>query len=335
MYKHVSGQSSSEPGLLVVRLGSMGDVIHALPAVATLKHSYPGYRLSWVIDPRWACLLAGNPFVDDVILLDRHTLSGIARAWRQLRARRFNFAVDFQGLFKSALAASVARPDRMYGFHQSQVRERIAALFYSNRVRVQSAHVVDRNLELAAAAGAASMVSVFPLPEGCAEGQLPDGDFVLASPLAGWPGKQWPLESFSSLARLLQSRLGMPLVLNVPPQAASLVTQATGALMHVSGVPGLLHATRAARAVVGIDSGPLHLAAALEKPGVAIFGPTDPARNGPYGKSFTVVRDPRAVTSYKRSREIDASMRAIQPEAVLEALADCMSSHNRCANCTS
>ena len=122
MYKHVSGQSSSDPGLLVVRLGSMGDVIHALPAVATLKHSYPGHRLSWVIDPRWACLLAGNPFVDDVILLDRHTLSGIARAWRQLRARRFNFAVDFQGLFKSALAASVARPDRMYGFHQSQAR---------------------------------------------------------------------------------------------------------------------------------------------------------------------------------------------------------------------
>ena len=158
---------------------------------------------------------------------------------------------------------------------------------------------------------------------------------VLASPLAGWPGKQWPLECFSSLARLLQSRLGMPLVLNVPPQAASLVTQATGALVHVSGVPGLLHATRAARAVVGIDSGPLHLAAALDKPGVAIFGPTDPARNGPYGKSFTVVRDPRAVTSYKRSREIDASMRAILPETVLEALADRISSHNRCANCTS
>src|SRR5512137_1748615 len=99
----------------------MGDVIHALPAVATLKHSFPGLQLTWVIDPKWACLLEGNPFVDDVILLDRRSLSGIRQAWKALRSCRFRFAVDFQGLIKSAITASAARPERIYGFHQSQV----------------------------------------------------------------------------------------------------------------------------------------------------------------------------------------------------------------------
>lgn len=310
----------ADPGILVVRFGSMGDVIHALPAVATLKHSLPALPLAWLIDPRWACLLEGNPFVDEVIELDRRSLASLAAAWRGLRRRRFRFAVDFQGLFKSALAASVAHPDRIYGFHQSQAREPIAALFYSNRVRAASRHVVDRNIELAAAAGASAIVKAFPIPPGRPEGALPEGDFVLASPAAGWPAKQWPLDYYSRLASLLDRRLGMPLVLNGPPQAAGVLGSVRGALVHLSGVAGLIHATRRAAAVVGIDSGPLHLAAALERPGVAVFGPTDPERNGPYGATFTVLRRPEAATSYKRRREIDASMRAITPEMVAQAI---------------
>ena len=334
MYKAGKARSSPHPGVLVVRMGSMGDIIHALPAVATLKHSFPGSRLSWVIDPKWACLLDSNPFVDEVIHLDRRTLAGIKSAWRQLRSRRFQLAVDFQGLFKSALVASAARADRIYGFHQSQARERVAALFYSTRVRAQSAHVVDRNLELAAAAGASAVLYAFPLPEGAPEGELPQGDFVLANPLAGWPGKQWPLESYSLVARLLRSKLGLPLVLNGPPRAAALLASIGDALVHVSGIPGLIHATRRARAVLGIDSGPMHLAAALDKPGVAVYGPTDPARNGPYGKSFVVLRDAGAVTTYKRTLEINPSMRAIPPEMVFEALEDRIAGRGRCAGCS-
>jgi heptosyltransferase-1 len=108
----------------------------------------------------------------------------------------------------------------------------------------------------------------------------------------------------------------MPLVLNVP----SLDTKVAGAHMHVSGLDGLIHATRRASAVVGVDSGPLHLAAALEKPGVAIFGPTDPERNGPYGDTLTVLRNPQAITSYKRRPEIDSCMRAISVDQVFETL---------------
>lgn len=308
------------PGLLVVRLGSMGDILHALPAVASLKQSFPSLPLSWAVEPRWACLLAGNPYVDRIVVVDRRSWGGLRAAWRELRRRRYAAAIDFQGLLKSAVVAFCARPTRIFGFHPSQLREPPAGLFYGTKVRAAGSHVVDRNLELAAAAGARTGVCVFPLPEGSPEGSLPEGDFVLASPLAGWPAKQWPLEYYTELAHLLRSRLHLPLVVNGPPPAAQILSRVEGAEPHVSSIAGLIHATRRALAVVGIDSGPLHLAAALAKPGVAIYGPTDPARNGPYGGSFTVLRSPRAVTSYRRKSEIDASMREIRPEEVLRAL---------------
>jgi heptosyltransferase-1 len=297
--------------ILVVRLGAMGDIIHALPAVASLKHSFPGSRLTWIVEPKWAPLLADNPFIDRVVLLRRTTIAGLVESWHTLRAERYDFAVDFQGLVKSALVASAARPDRIFGFDYTQLRERAAALFYSNQTVSSAAHVVDKNLDLAAAAGATALLRTFPLPAGHPEGALPPGDFVLASPLAGWRGKQWPIEHYQALGARLRGELGIPLVLDGPPGSG---------LEHCSSLPGLIHATRRAAAVVGVDSGPLHLAAALGKPGVAIYGPTDPARNGPYGDSLRVLRNPAAVVTYKRARSIDEAMRAVSPAQVFEAL---------------
>ncbi len=303
------------PRILVVRLGAMGDVIHALPAVASLKHSFPHSRVSWVIRPRWMPLLENNPFVDEVIPLDRN-VSGIAAAWKAVRAQRFDLAVDFQGLVQSALVTAAARVDKIVGFHRSQAWERWASLFYSNEVLTTAAHIVDRNLELVSAAGASNLLRTFPLPEGTAEGSLPEGKFILASPLAGWGSKQWPLEFYEQLATLLD----VPLVVNGAPDSAAVLGKIRGAQVHLSGISGLIHATRRAHAVVGVDSGPMHLAAALAKPGIAIFGPTDPARNGPYGGSLRVLRAPDAVTTYKRHGD-DQTMRAITPLAVAEALA--------------
>jgi heptosyltransferase-1 len=310
------------PRILAVRLGAMGDILHALPAVASLKHGIPHSQVTWVVEPKWADLLEGNPFVDRVLLLERTSLAGILAAGRQLRSN-FDVAVDFQGLIKSALVASASRAQQIFGFHQSQIRERLAGLFYSNRTRARNSHVVDRNLELAASAGASSILRAFPLPQGRPEGNLPGQPFVLASPLAGWVSKQWPLEYYSAVAVRLRRDLGIPLVLNVP-HADSLRDAVTGAMLHISGIAGLIDATRRAAAVIGVDSGPLHLAAALNKPGVAVFGPTDPARNGPYGGSIAVLRSPGAVTSYKRHETIDPSMRDVHPAAVLEALEKCM-----------
>jgi heptosyltransferase I len=293
-----AGKSASPTGarILVVRLGAMGDIVHTLPAVASLRHSHPGSHLTWVVESRWRPLLEENPFVDRIVELRRGSLGGVLETVRELRSARYDFAVDFQGLMKSALTAAVSRPERIFGYHQSQTRETVAALFYSNKTTASSAHVVDRHLELAAAAGAVHPLRSFPLPAGRAEGELPAGDFVLASPLAGWGSKQWPLGHYRALGLRLREELGIPLVLDGPPGSG---------FDHHSTLAGLIHATRRAAAIVGVDSGPLHLAAALNKPGVAIFGPTDPARNG---------------TTYKRHAETAASMEAITPDQVFDSL---------------
>lgn len=299
--------------ILVVRLGAMGDIIHTLPAVVSLCHSFPDSEVTWAVAPKWAPLIDG---VGRLLEFDRRTIRGIAKAWSELRDGHFDLVVDFQGLLQSALIARCTGSKNITGYDRSQAREGLAALFYSTTMKTRAVHVVDKNLELARAAGAQYRLHEFPLPEGEPEGELPAGPYVLACPLAGWASKQWPLEFYSDVA----ARLDMPLVVNGSPSASEQLRSIAGTHVHLSGIPGLIHATRRAYAVIGVDSGPLHLAAALSKPGVAIFGPTDPARNGPYGKSITVLRAQDAVTSYKRGTELDPAMRAIRPEQVIEAL---------------
>src|ERR1022692_4612050 len=122
--------SPASSAILVVRLGAMGDILHALPAVAALKLGHPEASLAWVVEPKWAPLLEQNPFVDRVLLLRRDSLAGLLASRRALLESRYQLAVDFQGLLKSALVAVAARPDRIYGFDACQVRERAAALCY-------------------------------------------------------------------------------------------------------------------------------------------------------------------------------------------------------------
>jgi len=273
--------------VLAVRMSAMGDVIHCLPAVAALA-ARPGVSVTWLVKERWAPLLRGNPAVAEILT--------------SYPSRRFDTAYDFQGLMKSAVLARIGS-GQVVGFEDP--REWPAQWLYSRRVSRQGQHVVDHNLGLVGASGPPR----FWLPQGQPEGELPEQPFVLASPLAGWKSKQWPMEHYHRLAVLLP----VPLVLNGPPGSG---------FPHQSSMVGLIDATRRAAAVVGVDSGPLHLAAALEKPGVAIFGPTSPERNGPYGGSIRVLRAPGTPTSYKRRDEIDESMRAITPEQVAAALKD-------------
>ncbi|HZT38162.1 MAG TPA: glycosyltransferase family 9 protein [Bryobacteraceae bacterium] len=307
------------PRILVVRLGAMGDVVHALPAVASLKSGFPGSHLTWVIDPKWRPLIAGNPDVDEVVEFSYRDPESFRRMWTALRTRPFDVVVDIQGLIKSALIARIPRSPLVVGFHPARARERIAAAFYTRRVRPRTVHVVDHYVELALAAGVREPVYRFALPAGRPEGQLPDRPFVLACPFAGWASKQWPIERYSELARKLAVQ-GMVLVVNGPESARAELDRITWAWAHTSGIEGLIYATRQAIAVVGVDSGPLHIASALGKPGVAIYGPTDPARNGPYRSAIQVVRLPGASTTYRRGSEIARSMRAIPPGLVFSEL---------------
>lgn len=305
--------------ILVVRLGAMGDILHALPAVSSLRASFPKARIAWAIAPKWKELLEGNAAVDDLLVFRRSNLGELIHSWRTLRPLRPRIAIDFQGLLQSALVGKASRPVRFFGWDAGHAREKLASSFYSNQVCPRSRHVVDQNLELAAAAGASELRREFPLPLGRPEGNLPLGSFVLAHPFAGWRSKQWPLENYVELAKLL-SRDDIALVANVPPQRAADLAGMPGVFVHTSSLSGLIDATRKAAAVVGLDSGPMHLADALEKPGVALFGPTDPARNGPYRGGLLVLRAPDAATTYKRRDEIDASMRRISVSQVYASL---------------
>jgi len=301
----------------------MGDILHALPAVTLLRRTWSGARIDWAVHPKWADLLEANPLQLQPVFLNRKNAASRRAAVAHLRAEQYDFAIDFQGLIQSAIVTRLARRKAAYGFHRSVVREWPAALLYSHTVRTSEAHVVDRNVTLSLAAGARPGPVEFPLPPGRPEGELPER-FVLAAPLAGWTSKQWPLENYAPLAHHLKAEFGLDLVLNGAPHAAALLRAVEGACVHISGVAGLIDATRRATAVVGLDSGPMHLAAALGKPGVALFGPTDPSRNGPYGNSLSVLRDPSAKTTYQRGSEIDPALRALTPDRVAAALSACL-----------
>jgi heptosyltransferase-1 len=304
----------------------MGDIIHTLPAITTLKKSFPDKKLAWLLAPRWMPLLEGNPFVDELIPLDRRNFRHASETLKRVRALEAEIAFDFQGLFQSALAARLARPRALFGFSKSVAREPFASLLYTHCIPVKGPHRVERAVQLAAAAGAGHLSFEAWLPPGVSEsaspeGDLPSGPFVLTNPFAGWPGKEWPLPSYEALGRLLNKE-GLELVANATELKLSELRQLKHIRLHSSGLLGLIDATRRATAVLGLDSGPLHLAAALRKPGVGLYGPTDPALTGPFGGSMTVLRPNDAETTYKRHGQIHTSMRQITPEQVAASLLD-------------
>jgi heptosyltransferase-1 len=312
--------------ILVIRLGAMGDIIQALPAVAALKESFPKNRLLWLVAKKWNALLEGNPNIDEIVPFERGSAGGLRRSWGALRNIRPQIAIDFQGLVQSAAAGWVTRANIFIGLESALAREPLASLFYTQRVAARGPHRVERNLQLAAAAGAHGRITEAWIPAGRAEGRLPPGPFVLTSPFAGWVSKQWPLARYEELAALLEKR-GLTLVANVPAEREQEITSSTRLQVHTSSLEGLIDATRRAAAVVGVDSGPLHLAAALGKPGVALYGPTDPAQTGPFQGGMTVLRDKSAETTYKRRSDIHPSMLKIGVEEVFDALLNAVNAH--------
>jgi heptosyltransferase I len=306
--------------VLLIRLGAMGDVVHALPVAAAIRRSFSDAEIAWLIEPKWLPLLQGNPNLNRAIPLNRRSWTSIRSAYRQLQDFRADVTIDLQGLIKSGLSARMSGAADRIGFDARSAREPISAMFYTKPVFVAAQqHAVEKGLHLAAAFGANLERPEFWLPSGEAEGELPNQRYVLASPFAGWNSKQWPLESYRELAIQLAD-LGLPLVLNVAPAQQSQLASMPNTVINVGALPGLFYATRNAAAVVGVDSGPLHLAAAMNKSGVAIFGPTDPQRNGPFGGNFTVLRTAGAETTYRREEQIAESMKAITAKQVLEAL---------------
>ena len=280
--------------LLVVRLGSLGDLVHTLPAVAAVRRTSPTLEIDWLVDAVHRDFLSLVPVLTGIMTLADRTAGAWLRARRQLKARRYDVAVDFQGLIKSAALARLSGARRVLGFERAALREGAASLFYTEQIRADDRqHVVEKNLRLAAAVGAEAGPLEFPIGEVRSEivtafvaaQALP---IALMNPGAAWPNKRWPAHRLAEVCRAVHERHRLtPVVLWGPGEEwlAQSVANASGKIAVVAPPTGLqefVALARSARLMVSGDTGPLHIAAALGVPAVALFGPTDPLRNGPW-----------------------------------------------------
>jgi len=336
--------------VLVVRLGSMGDVIHTLPAVGALRAAFPHATLGWLIEERWAELLCTlryprsgrrspeRPLVDRIhtvntaqwrrALFSLNTWQQMAVGLSELRGVGYEAAVDFQGAVRSALLARWSGAQVVYGY--TEPRENAASMWYTRQVEASGAHVVEQALALARAvtqrADAEGKIE-FPLDRE-AESRVVAltaeiHGFAILSPGAGWGAKQWPAERYGAVARALL-QMGVPALVNHGPGeeelAAAVEAASEGAARKIScSISELIALTRRSRLFIGGDTGPMHLAAALKVPVVAVFGPTNPARNGPFGTKSEVLRSASSTTTHARLREPDKGLLEIAPEEVIAA----------------
>jgi len=280
--------------LLFVRLGSLGDIIHTVPAVAAVRGGLPQAQIHWLVDVRQQEVLELVEGVDRIHAI-RSDPSGWLTAIPALRQERFDIALDFQGLIKSAALAWLSGARRVAGFAKRAVRESAAAHFYSETIQPPAgAHVVQKNLELLqalnlrhAAAPSFQFRSRASSPLQWVRAQHP-GAFAILNPGAAWPNKRWPPERFGALAREMRQRHALPAIVIWGPgerdAAERVVANAEGAatLAPPTSVADLFALAGAAALMVSGDTGPLHIAAACGTPIVGIYGPTDPARNGPW-----------------------------------------------------
>ncbi|HET9269882.1 MAG TPA: glycosyltransferase family 9 protein [Vicinamibacterales bacterium] len=303
------------PRFLIVRLGSLGDIIHAIPAAAALRAALPSAVIDWAVDPRYVDLIKMVTAVNNPVPLDpRAGMIRLFATMSELRRRKYKVAIDFQGLIKSATIARLAGAKRVLGFPQAHVREQAARAFYTDSPEtVRAAHVVYKNLELVAALGIDVGEPAFPLnvPKTAAvqdvEARFGGAPFALINPGAAWPNKRWPPERYGGVAAAIRERFGWPsLVLWGPKEQAlaeTVVQASNGAavLAPPTSIVDLFGIAKAARIAVSGDTGPLHIAAAVGTPVVALFGPTRADRNGPWdGADVVVERTAHCECLYER-----------------------------------
>jgi heptosyltransferase-1 len=345
--------------VLIVRTSAMGDVLHALPAVAALRRLHPDWHIGWVIDPRWLPLLQtedgttgatgcrARPIVDRVHLVPtqawKHrplalaTARGIAAIRRELRAEHYDLCVDMQGLIRSAIVGSLSASRRYVG--RLHPRESVAGWFYEVKIETPAAHVIDKGCELLGAAiGEGLTAGDVALPMDAAaerwaeeflERTLPrelHGRFVFVAPMAGWGAKQWPRDRYGKVAIAL-AEAGYATLVNAygedDPTARQVVAASLGcAVAAPSTMTQMIALERRAALVIAGDTGPLHLAAALRRPVVALYGPTDPARTGPYGTRSRVLRHAVSIVDHSRHEVTEPGLLQITTVEVVAAALD-------------
>lgn len=332
---------------LIIRLSSIGDIVHALPAVSALGRALPGAEIHWVVESRHAPLLDGNRYVHRVISLDtllwrKKLASGatLATIWRtigDLRRERYDAAIDFQGLYKSALIGWLTGAQERIGFVEARLREPAAGVFYSKRVSAPGReHVVDLNFALLEPWGVPNTSRAdweFPLPRNRDDDEFVSQalaergikDFIIINSGGGWQSKCWPPENYADLIRLCSSEFGGDFLLTGSHAEEPLIerivqeSEISRARYFPSTLTQFISLARRARLLVGGDTGPLHVAAALRTPVVAIFGPTSPARNGPFSLQDITLWNMGSI-DYTRRAVAAGYIQGISVEAVAAAV---------------
>jgi heptosyltransferase-1 len=295
--------------VLIVKLGSIGDIVHTLPALAALRAGMPQAEISWVVERQSSEILRDNPLLDRLIevdtkalrrgLMSGETLRAPRQQLRRLRASAFDVALDFQGLLKSASIARISGARRVFGYSRAGLREPASAIFLSKRVAVpKNIHVIRKSLLLLREAlgvpipeepsGLSFPIAVESKDEAEA-GQAAassDGNYAILNPGGGWPTKLWSADRFGKLADLLWSSYGITSLVTYGPGELKLAEGVRQASVSGKAEPvnlslkAFYSLARGARVYVGGDTGPTHIAVAAGTPIVGLFGPTEWWRNG-------------------------------------------------------
>jgi lipopolysaccharide heptosyltransferase I len=306
---------------LIVRLGALGDIVHAIPVAAALRRAYPGSRIDWLVSAQHREILDLVPVIDRRLVIHDRPRNGrnsdgdgvsLLGAIRELRRARYDVAIDLQGLIKSALLARSSGAPRVVGFASSYAREALARALYTDvhdpgrgglYDRRETRHVVEINLGVLAALGINATVPEFPIEAVVSEAarQIQDrtsGRYALVNPGAAWPNKRWPPARLAAIAMRLRQRHGVTPVVMWGPGEEALAQAVVGAsggaalLSPPTTIADLVALTRGAALMVSGDTGPAHIAAAVGTPIVGIYGPTRPVRNGPISpRDITISRD--------------------------------------------
>jgi heptosyltransferase-1 len=315
---------------LIVRLGALGDVVHAIPVAAALRQAFPAARIDWLVSAKHREILDLVPVIDRrLVTNDRGDASGgtaLLSAIRELRRAKYDVAIDLQGLIKSAVLARLSGAPRVVGFSSRYARERAARLFYTEVYDPgrgglydprETRHVVDINLGLLSVLGITAPARVFPIEDADSDAARDaraqaGGPYALLNPGAAWPNKRWPPARLAAIATGLRARHGLrSIVLWGPGEealAAEVVAGADGAAIvsPKTTIADLVALARRAVLMVSGDTGPTHIAAALGTPIVGIYGPTRPARNGPMSPDdITVSRDSVCQCHHLRRCKLD------------------------------
>lgn len=322
---------AERPSVLILRMSALGDVIHTMPAVIALRDALPHARIGWVVERPYREIL------EDVAPID-HVFSVSTKKWRKALTEkatreeissflaivrgftREGTSIDFQGLMKSSILAALSGAETRFGFAPNAVREKPSILFTNRRIEVdRSLHVIEWNMQLARGAGARATEPPpldFSRFESDPSGALSDYEAnppVVISPATGRPEKNWSLENFAVVARGLRADGHRVVVVWGPgeEQLAARIAERSGSeLAPPTSLRELAFALRRARALLAGDTGPLHLAAALGTRVVGLYGPTSPARNGPWNQIGNCVE------AWTSTRDI----RSIQAQSVLERM---------------